>query len=48
MTEYDLAIRCGTIITASSTMDCDIGVKDGEIVARSENRILNPTAFSRP
>ena len=37
MTEYDLAIRCGTIITASSKMDCDIGVKDGEIVALAKN-----------
>ena len=26
----------------------DESIKDGEIVARSENRILNPTAFSRP
>lgn len=33
MSDYDLAIRGGTVITASSAMNCDIGVKDGEVVA---------------
>jgi dihydropyrimidinase len=33
MTEYDLAIRGGTVVTASSKMVCDIGVKDGKIAA---------------
>ena len=33
MAEYDLAVRGGTVVTAASKMDCDIGIKDGEIVA---------------
>ena len=33
MTEYDLAVRGGDLVTAASRMTCDIGVKDGEIVA---------------
>jgi dihydropyrimidinase len=33
MAEYDLAVRGGTIITAASRMDCDVGIKNGEIVA---------------
>ena len=37
MTEYDLAIRSGTIITASSKMNCDIGVKNGEVGALARN-----------
>src|SRR5690348_2411721 len=31
MPEYDLVIRNGTVATASDTMQCDIGVKDGII-----------------
>jgi dihydropyrimidinase len=31
MAEYDLVIRNGTVATASDTMQCDIGVKDGVI-----------------
>lgn len=33
MSDYDLAVRGGTVITASSAMNCDIGVRDGEVVA---------------
>ena len=29
MPDYDLVIRNGTVATASDTMQCDIGVKDG-------------------
>jgi len=42
MGDYDLAVRGGTVLTASSKMDCDIGVKDGEIVALAKN--LGPAA----
>src|SRR4029078_4162158 len=31
MPDYDLVIRNGTVATASDTMQCDIGVKDGVI-----------------
>src|SRR5260370_3251722 len=31
MAEYDLVIRNGTIVTASDTVRCDIGVKSGSI-----------------
>jgi len=40
--EYDLAIRGGTVVTASSKMNCDIGVKDGEIVALAKQ--IGPAA----
>ncbi|MGE5269906.1 MAG: dihydropyrimidinase [Thiohalocapsa sp.] len=33
MPDYDLVIRNGTVATAADTMDCDVGVKDGVIVA---------------
>ena len=33
MSEYDLAIRGGTVVTASDTMRADVGVRDGRIVA---------------
>jgi dihydropyrimidinase len=33
MAEYDLVIRNGTVATAADTMQCDVGVKDGVIVA---------------
>jgi dihydropyrimidinase len=31
MADYDLVIRNGTVATASDTMQCDIGVKDGVV-----------------
>ncbi len=31
--DYDLVIRNGTVATASDTMHCDVGVKDGVVVA---------------
>src|SRR5882724_4877423 len=31
MAEYDLVIRNGTIVTASDTVRCDVGIKDGVI-----------------
>ncbi|MEK9753450.1 MAG: dihydropyrimidinase [Rhodospirillaceae bacterium] len=37
MTEFDLAIRGGTVVTASSKMNCDIGIKDGVIAALAGN-----------
>ena len=36
MADFDLAIRNGTVITASDTIRCDIGVRDGRIVQLSE------------
>ncbi|MFQ5993483.1 MAG: hypothetical protein ACE5K1_00195 [Acidiferrobacterales bacterium] len=33
MQKYDLVIRNGTVVTASEMMRCDIGVRDGRIVA---------------
>ncbi len=34
---YDLVVRNGTIVTASDTVDCDVGVKDGRIIALAQN-----------
>jgi dihydropyrimidinase len=31
MAEYDLVIRNGTVATASDTMPCDVGIKDGVV-----------------
>lgn len=36
MAEFDLAIRGGTVVTASDTIRCDIGVRDGRIVQLAE------------
>jgi dihydropyrimidinase len=36
MAEFDLAIRGGTIVTASDTIRCDIGIRDGRIVQLAE------------
>src|SRR5215831_2710579 len=33
MSEYDLVIRGGTVVTAADTTICDVGVKDGVVVA---------------
>ncbi len=33
MSDFDLVVRGGTAVTAASKMTCDIGIKDGEIVA---------------
>jgi dihydropyrimidinase len=35
--EFDLVIRGGTVVTASDTMLCDVGVRDGKIVALAAN-----------
>jgi len=37
MTEYDLAVRGGTIISAGAEMKCDIGIIGDEIVALSKS-----------
>ena len=42
MSEYDLVIRNGTVATAADTARCDIGVKDGTVVALG--RALGPGA----
>jgi dihydropyrimidinase len=36
MAEFDLAIRGGTVVTASDTIRCDVGVRGGKIVQLSE------------
>ena len=36
MPEYDLAVRGGTITTASDTVVCDVGIRGGRIVALGE------------
>src|SRR5579883_2385978 len=36
MAECDLVIRNGTIVTAADTARCDVGIKDGRIVALGE------------
>ena len=33
MPEFDLVIRNGTVATAADTMQCDLGIKDGVVVA---------------
>ena len=33
MAEYDLVIRGGTVATAADTTLCDVGIKDGKVVA---------------
>jgi dihydropyrimidinase len=36
MADYDVVVRGGTVVTASQRMVCDIGVRDGWIVALAE------------
>jgi len=40
MSEYDLVIRNGTVATAADTARCDVGIKDGTVVALG--RALGP------
>jgi dihydropyrimidinase len=37
MRDFDLVIRGGTVVNATSTARCDIGILDGRIVALAEN-----------
>jgi dihydropyrimidinase len=37
MSQYDLVIRNGTVATAADTTRCDVGVKDGPVVALSRD-----------
>jgi len=37
MSEYDLVIRGGTVVTASDTIKADVGIRSGRIVAVAEN-----------
>ena len=37
MSGFDLIIRNGTVVTASDLMRCDIGVRDGKVVALAEH-----------
>jgi dihydropyrimidinase len=36
MADFDLVVRGGTVVTASSMARCDVGIKDGRIVALAE------------
>jgi dihydropyrimidinase len=36
MTDYDLVIRGGTVVTAADTVRCDVGIRDGRVVALGE------------
>ena len=33
MTEFDLVVRGGTVVTAADTWVCDVGVRNGKIAA---------------
>ncbi len=33
MTAFDLVVRGGTVVTAADTVDCDVGIADGRVVA---------------
>ncbi|HEX5513892.1 MAG TPA: dihydropyrimidinase [Gammaproteobacteria bacterium] len=37
MSEFDLIIRNGTVVTAADEIRCDVGIRDGRIVALAEN-----------
>src|SRR6201993_549379 len=37
MSDYDLVIRNGTVVTAADTTVCDIGIKDGIVAALAKN-----------
>jgi dihydropyrimidinase len=37
MSDYDLVIRGGTVVTAADTMRADVGIRDGRIVAVAES-----------
>jgi dihydropyrimidinase len=42
MSDYDLVIRNGTVVTAADTTACDLGIKDGVVAALSKS--LGPGA----
>ena len=33
MAKYDLVIRGGTVVTATDTVPCDVGILDGRVAA---------------
>jgi len=37
MIDFDTVIRNGTVVTASDTARCDVGIRDGRVVALAEN-----------
>lgn len=45
MAEFDLVVRGGTIVTASETMRCDVGIKDGRVAALAD-RLEGPKVLS--
>lgn len=36
-TQFDVVIRRGTVVTAADTMQCDVGIADGQVVALARN-----------
>lgn len=50
MSDYDLVIRGGTVVTASDTLRADVGIRDGRIIAVAEKlddaeRIIDATGL---
>lgn len=43
MAEFDLVIAGGTVVTASDTMICDVGIRDGKIIGLGQNLTANET-----
>jgi dihydropyrimidinase len=37
MPEFDLVVRNGKVVTAADTMACDVGVREGKVVALAQN-----------
>ena len=36
MASFDLVIRGGTVVTATDSMSCDVGIRDGRIAALAD------------
>lgn len=50
MSDYDLVIRGGTVVTASDTLRADVGIRDGRIIAVAEtldnaDRVIDATGL---
>ena len=41
MSDHDLVIRGGRVVTASDTMDCDVAVRDGRVLLVDGNQYFN-------
>ena len=45
MAELDLVVRGGTVVTAADTMRCDVGIKDGRVVALGTGLSAGPATL---